>query len=268
MKTFLIVLCLNMIISCSSGSDVASSDLRTIDQSWERYGLVLEQFNHDGLIDYADLKNSRGALDSVVSDIAQADQAGMSRNERLAFYINAYNVLTLRAIIDAYPVKSIKDIDGVWEDKNWVVSGRRVSLNRIEHEILRKDFDEPRIHVTINCASISCPSLAEFPFLADSLESQLNLMSSQFARSASHNQIDMNTGEARLSAVFDWFGEDFVSQYYLEGKFPGLSEKKNAGLAFVLLHLSDGGLSDVDLNQKFKVGYVDYDWNLNEYTGE
>lgn len=268
MKGLLSVLALLVLTSCSSQSGEPAGRLKPIDQSWGRYGNLLKQFNHSGLIDYAGLKTSRASIDSVVADIAQADQSEMSGNQRLAFYINTYNVLTLRAVIDAYPVKSIKEIDGVWEGKNWTVSGQKVSLNQLEHEILRKEFEEPRIHVAINCASIGCPPLAGFPFLADSLESQLKLMSIRFVSSATHNQLDMEAGEANLSSVFDWFGEDFIKKYYREGKFPGLSEKKNAALSFVLAHFHDGAPSGLNLNRKFKVGYVDYDWNLNDYSGE
>ena len=186
-----------------------------------------------------------------------------SKWQQMAFWINAYNIITLRSVIDAYPVKSIKDIDGVWDKREWIVSGVRVTLNKIEHDILRKMFDEPRIHFAINCASVGCPSLLNQPYLVDSLHSQLVNSSRRFANSTAHNRIDVERRVAEISAIFDWFGEDFVPTYYYTGDTTGLSPKKYAALNFLGGH-QERRMGVVSFDVRMEVRYLDYDWSLND----
>ena len=157
------------------------------DHAHTPYAKVLRQFVQTPFVDYAALKNERSALDASVDAFAQpsiAEEQAWPREQRLAFWINAYNAFTLRAIVDHYPIKgswlslqprnSIRQIDGVWTTIAWQAAGRRVTLDDIEHKILRAQFKEPRIHFAINCASISCPPLPPEPYLAPTLDAQLD----------------------------------------------------------------------------------------------
>jgi hypothetical protein len=263
-RTLIFGLLLLALIGCSADKTRTEDQVQPYDFSYSAYAALLGDKVSNGLVDYASIKAERSGLDSLVKSVATADLSAATADQRLAFYINAYNILTLRSIIDAYPVESIKDIDGVWDDKTWPVAGSKITLNDIEHEILRKEFDEPRIHIAINCASIGCPPLLELPYYPEQLDSLLSVAARRFALSTTHNQIDPGAKTARLSAIFDWFGDDFKVQYYQADKLPGLDEKKNAALGFIFLHLPAGAADEL-WQVAFKVSHLDYDWSLNDF---
>ncbi len=237
-----------------------------LDHSYAGYARLLASYVQGARVDYAGLKSDRAALDSVVAMIADAELTDASTQQRLAFYINAYNILTLRSIVAAYPVKSIKDIDGVWQ-KKWRVAGRELSLDQIENQILRVEFSEPRIHVAINCASISCPPLRGEPYRAERIEEQLTEASRGFATSNHYNQLLPTEGKARISMIFDWFGGDFVEQFYQPGHAAKLSKEKNAALSFLIKYSS---LTDSveSLPEEWEVSFIEYDWGLNEIPND
>jgi len=248
---------------CSAQETTSEKELESYDHSYESYGRMLSEHVQNGLVDYAGIKTNRHRLDSLVNRIATADLAGATVELRIAFYCNAYNILTIRSIVDAYPVASIKDISGVWDKQDWVVAGTKLTLNEIEHEVLRKEFAEPRIHVAINCASIGCPPLLEVPYLPDRLDSLLTTSARRFANSRTHNQIDLQHRTAGLSAIFNWFGDDFIARYYDGDRFPGMNKKEASALTFVLGHHAvnssiESGVTD------FTVEYLEYDWALND----
>ena len=263
MKKLISILPLLILAACGGQEARTDVDVRPYDFTYGAYATLLSEFVVDERIDYASMKEQRAPLDTLVESIATADLAAATTQQKLSFYVNAYNILTLRSVIDAYPVKSIKDIDGVWDNTRWIVAGDRLTLNEIEHEILRKKFDEPRIHVAVNCASVGCPPLLAAPYYPDSLDAQLELSSRRFASSRQHNAIDSQNGAAKLSAIFDWFGDDFVKQYFNASSFPGASKKENAALNFVSQYL-DSTPAGETRNTTFEIEYIDYDWSLND----
>jgi hypothetical protein len=173
------------------------------------------------------------------------------RKEQLAYWINAYNAFTIDLVIRHYPVESIKDIgpklaivfvNTVWDIAFINIQGTEYSLNNIEHQILRKKFDEPRIHFAINCASISCPDLRPEAFTAEKIEQQLEEQAFAFIGDPTKNQITSHT--LMLSSIFNWFGGDFKKQGTLRDyiqKYTKIPIDKNA-----------------------KVKYLDYNWSLND----
>lgn len=237
--------------------------LQPYDFSYSAYSAILTDYVSDGLVDYQGLQADRAGLDSLVTGLAGADLSAATREQKLAFYINAYNLITLRSVIDAYPVKSIKDIDGVWDKKKWLVAGDQVTLNDIEHEILRKDYKEPRIHVAINCASTSCPPLVSQPYYPEKLSEQLDLVSRHFATTPRYNQLDPATGDAQLSQIFEWFGDDFIPRYYDNGLFSVLCKAENAAVIFVIQHHPPEQQERL-FAADYQVSYLEYDWSLNE----
>jgi hypothetical protein len=157
------------------------------DHAYDRYAKVIRDHVRMPSVDYSALKKERAALDAAVDAFAQptnADEHAWTREQRLAFWINAYNAFTLRAIVDHYPIRrpwltlqprnSIRQIDGVWTTMRWRAAGREVTLDDIEHQILRRELKEPRIHFAINCASVSCPPLPPEPYRAETLDAQLD----------------------------------------------------------------------------------------------
>jgi hypothetical protein len=249
-------------LGCAAQDSQRDIVLRPYDFTYQSYAQLLLHHVHEGLVDYAGLKQERDLLDTLVTDLGHADLAGVTSNQRLAFYCNSYNILTLRSVVDAYPVSSIKDIDGVWDEQTWLVAGKKLTLNEIEHEVLRKEFREPRIHVAINCASIGCPPLLNVPYYPDRLDSLLTVAARRFASSEAHNRIDLEKKMARLSAIFDWFGEDFIDAYHVSGKYPDLDRKQGAALNFLVSHLSENATGASGAG--FSVEYLDYDWALND----
>ena len=165
-----------------------------------------------------------------------------------------------------YPSCKVPDgcLDGVWDDRDWTVAGKKLTLNEIEHTILRQEFAEPRIHVAINCASNGCPPLLDVPYHADRLDSLLTVSSRRFATSDTHNRIDPVRKIARLSSIFDWFGDDFVNRYYVADKYSGLDEKKSAALNFIVSHLPES--TAVVADSTHSVEYMEYDWTLNDLS--
>ncbi len=268
MKQILIPLALIMLLlGCGQqqaeqegGQQVA---LSLYDFSYQAYSPILTRYVIDGLVDYQGLQADRAGLDSLVAGLAGADLKAVTGEQKLAFYINAYNMITLRSVIDAYPVKSIKDIDGVWDKRIWSVAGEQVTLNDIEHEILRKDFNEPRIHLAINCASKSCPPLVSQPYYPENLRDQLKLVARYFATNSAFNHLDPTQGVAHLSQIFEWFGDDFIPGYYDNGLFSVLCKAENAAVTFVIKH-HPAAQQEQLFPADYQVSYLEYDWSLNE----
>lgn len=177
-----------------------------------------------------------------------------SQEEKLTFWINAYNIMAVKMVLDHYPVESIKDagsfITAVWKKDVGVVAGKTRTLNEIEHEILRK-MGEPRIHVAIVCASVSCPDLRPEAYTVDRLHEQLNdQMKGFLANEQKGLQVDESKQRVYLSPIFKWFADDFEEKGGVRPFLASYAPKQFAGFL---------------LNTRFRVSYLDYNWNLNEF---
>lgn len=165
------------------------------------------------LVDYPAIK-ANGSLDKAYQALAGFDPKRLSsREERLAFYINAYNILALKTVVDHWPIDSIKDIGNVfkpvWDKPAGQLGGKEVTLGEVEHKILRT-MGEPRIHLAIVCASVSCPDLRDEPYVAGKLEAQLNDQSRRFLNNEGKGLM-VNKDRIQVSQIFDWFEKDFAS---------------------------------------------------------
>ena len=238
---------------------------------YDIYSDVLQTAVDDrGLVDYESLKSDPSKLDALVEAIAAVvpeSLESLPEADRIAFWINAYNILTIEAVVDHYPVKSIKDIgsffQSVWDKLKFQAAGNEVTLNDIENKILRKKFDEPRIHMAINCASMSCPKLRREPYTGDKLDAQLDDQAKGFLSDAKNYRIDMQSVTVYLSSIFKWFGEDFVSKYGSEAPRNGIGKEEDAVLNFIDPYLDDVG-QKILLLPNLKINYLDYDWDLNK----
>lgn len=166
--------------------------------SYEGYAKTLGAHVYgQGIVNYTGLKADRKGLDAFVSSLSALDPelfGKWSDKEKIAFWINAYNALTLRVIIDNYPIKasffsalrfpqnSIRQIKGVWDEIQFPVMGRNMTLDNIENDTLRSQFDEPRIHMALVCAALGCPPLRNEPYIWAKLESQLDDQARRFLR--------------------------------------------------------------------------------------
>ena len=205
--------------------------------------LLKQHVSLDGKVDYKGFQKNRKSFDQYLNQIQNVKStADWSEKERLAFYINAYNAFTIQLILDHYPVKSINEIAQPWDKKFFSLEGKKLSLNFLEHEILRKKFSEPRIHFAIVCASFSCPQLRNEAFSADRLEIQLNEQTRKFLADPDKNILSQE--KAEISQLFSWFKDDF--------------SKKGSVIDFINQY------SEIKLTKKTKIKYLDYNWSLNE----
>ncbi len=188
------------------------------------------------------------ALEDYTRMIAQTDVATLSRNDQLAFYINAYNAWTLHNVLAAYPIGSIQDVYplfGFFTRKTITVSGEKMSLNKLEHDIIIDRFKEPRIHAAINCASHSCPWLPNEVFTGAQLDAQLT---THFTNFVTKNPLALSVSQGgksvALSSIFKWNEKDF--------------QPHGGTLAYI------NQFRKKKLPSNIQITFQDYDWNLNE----
>jgi Protein of unknown function, DUF547 len=218
--------------------------------SWDA---LLQKHVKDGLVDYKGFHADRSRLNRYLRALENADITTYSSAEKLAFWINAYNAFTVRLILNHYPTKSIRKISRPWKQKIWKAAGRTLSLDAIEHKILRKRFKEPRIHFAVVCASIGCPDLQSFAYRADKIEQQLTFIARGFFASSKHFKLKTDGDRViiYISKIFNWFGGDF-----------GKNKKERA--AFMLPYVDSTDAQKIKSAASIKFKYLGYDWNLNE----
>jgi hypothetical protein len=246
---------------------------------YESYSAALSRYVDDnGMVDYKALKTNRKELDAFADALGTLSPEVFGTwddGQKIAFWINAYNGLTLKAILDHYPIEpsfvaslrfpknSIRQIPGVWDKLEFRVMGRTMTLDEIEHSKLRKNFDEPRIHVALVCAAMGCPPLRNEPFGADTLGTQLDDQTTRFLKNPKKFSIDRSEGRVYLSPIFDWFGGDFVKSHGADAKFKGHKEDERAVLNFISPYLSESDAEYLSTGD-YNIEYLDYDWSLNE----
>ncbi len=237
-------------------------------QAWDQ---LLSRYVTDGLVDYQGLARERSLLDAYLGDLAasSADElAALTRNEQMAFWINAYNAYTVSLILDHYPLESIWKITPFWQrisggpfalefiplghllPGSASKAGGKIALQTIEHQILREFFHEPRIHFAIVCASLGCPILRSQAYEGAELNSQLDDAAETFMRSNAKNHYDATRHALQVSPIFKWFSDDFAVAGGPVGYF--IRYGNDAAAAVLASHDDPPALS-----------YSDYDWSLN-----
>lgn len=256
----------------------------SFDHSYATYNSLLKRYVINARVNYEGFINSRAEFETFLRALGSVDEnvfESWTEEQRLAFWINAYNAFTIKAIIDHYPIKrsftlvgifyapsdSILQIKGVWTKLQFRALGNMVTLDEIEHQILRKKFNEPRIHMAINCASISCPDLRNEAYTPEKLEEQLADASTNFVNNPDKGvYVNEQSGKVKLSKIFKWFGDDFINNYGSKKLFNNYSLKENAVLNFTSEYIESEEVKEYLMNNKLKIGYLGYDWHLNEQT--
>lgn len=216
-------------------------------------GRLLKQFvDERGMVDYRGLETRESDIDAYLAALADAPFDSLGRDEKLALLINAYNAFTLKLILDHYPVDSIRDVpsDERWDAERWTLAGDRYSLNEIEHEKIRPKFVEPRIHFALVCAAVGCPKLRNEAYEGARIDAQLE---DQTRDAHSHDrwfQFDREKNVARLTALYDWYKDDFLSQ----------ADSVLDYAARYSLPLRKA----LDSGAEVRIEWLDYDWSLNE----
>ena len=218
-----------------------TASAQTIDHS--KWTDVLQDYvAKNGNVNYKDLQNNRIVLNDYLNELdSNSPKDNWSNAETKAYWINAYNAYTIQLILDNYPLKSIKDITDPWGQTFFKINGETMSLNAIEHEILRP-MGDPRIHFAIVCASESCPKLLNYAYEAKTLNDQLDQAAKEFINDTSKNTI--TASQITISKIFKWFKSDFPT-----------------GTAFIN-YLNNYSALKIHLDTK--INYQNYNWSLNE----
>lgn len=251
-KNLLLLIILTMFLSCNSNNNTFASESgeRPDHSLWTQ--LLTKHVNEKGFVNYKGMLSERQKLENYTESLsANPPASSWTDNEKLAYWINAYNAFTVKLIVDNYPLESIKDLNPtiaiptvstIWSKKWFQIGGEDFSLDEIEHKILRKDFEEPRIHFAVNCASFSCPPLRAEAFVAERVNEQLDEQARIFINDSVRNKIGKD--EVIISKIFSWFKGDFTNGQSL--------------IQFLNKY------SDTRINEDADVDHMDYEWSLNE----
>ena len=222
--------------------------------SHKAYDALLQKYvDSNGLVNYKGLNADRPKLKSYLSMLeSNAPKDSWTEDQKLAYWINAYNAFTLELILEHYPVSSIKDIGSSikipfvntpWDIKFINIGGEKYDLNNLEHGIVRKKFDEPRIHFALVCAAVSCPKLQNSAYLPEKLDEQLTKAAKDFLADSGKNEFE-SADKAVLSKLFNWYGGDF----------------NNDGTLIEYINQ----YAPTKLAKGAKIDWQDYNWALNE----
>lgn len=234
----------------------ASARAADFDHTHAALNRVLVQHVSNSRVDYPALKKNSKDLDAWLksaSTVTEAEFNRWSQPQQVAFLMNLYNAATLRLILDHYPLKSIKDIGNVfkgpWKQEVVPLFGKTVTLDYLEHGVLRKKYAEPRVHFAIVCAAKGCPPLRNEAYVPDKLNEQLDDQGRIFLGMKEKNRFE--GGTLYLSPIFKWFSEDF-------------EKKSGTVVKFVTPFLPAEAQKQIQASKSVDTRYTDYDWSLNE----
>jgi uncharacterized protein DUF547 len=260
------ILCAFAALACCAAAAAFDPSYKAWDELLRKHVTYVQDGNASR-VDYAGLAKDHAALKAVEDDfqkVTRAEFAAWSKAEQQAFLINAYNAFTLEKILRRYPdIKSIRDYGSVfgnpWKDKFFTLFGEPANLDFIEHETLRKEgvYDDPRVHVSVVCASIGCPMLRNEAFTAARLDAQMEDGMRRFLSDRTRNRYNAATRRLEVSKIFDWYGKDF------EKGHKGYTSVK-AAFAKYADQLADKPEDRAAIRaQAVGVAFLDYDWSLN-----
>lgn len=219
-------------------------------EAWN--SLLQKHVSENGEVDYQGFKKDREKLSAYLEELTgnAPNEENWSEAEQLAYWINLYNAFTIDLVLQHYPVESIKDIGSKikipfvntpWDIKFIEIDGKEYDLNNIEHGLIRKKYNEPRIHFALVCAAVSCPKLRNEAYTADKLDRQLEEQATEFINNPAYNKLGQD--QLKVSKLFTWYKGDFT-----EGSIIGYLNK----------------YADEKINADAEVSYMEYDWALND----
>jgi hypothetical protein len=216
--------------------------------AWDR--ILKDYVDENGLVAYERLGNAdRAPLDAYLGRLADARPQDLGEQDRLAFWINAYNAGIVGAILRDYSPESMLSRAQLFGWYSFPVAGKGRTPNEVEHEILRKQFHEPRIHFALVCGATSCPKLRREAYRGDVLDQQLDDQARRFINDPQRNRLDDEKG-ARLSSIFEWFESDFAAA-------------AGSMAEFVARYVDDSEQAEALKRSGVRIEFLDYDWTLN-----
>ena len=215
--------------------------------------VLQEHVDKKGRVDYTKLKANPEKLEKYLDLLAVANPTELSYNAQLAFWVNAYNALVIKGVIDHYPTTSVRKVKwfgGFFSRLKFQVAGKTYTLNQIEHGIIRTEFVDPRVHFILVCASTSCPPIENSAFSAEDIEERLETATFNFVQNPEQVRIDRAKRRVYLSKIFKWYDDDFREGY--------------DGVADFLTDYLPPEDAESLLAGNLKFHYLDYDWTLND----
>ena len=198
-----------------------------------------------GKVNYSELFNNREILDSLLTNIDEMDPAWNSEAFEKAFYINAYNILVIKTVLDYYPISSPKDVDGFFDKVEHQVAGNSITLDELEFEYLFAKYKDPRLHFVLNCAASSCPTLYNRAIRPVDIDDQLNFSTLMVIDRNDYVKVDHEKKVIRVSKIFDWYREMFEDQYSSVREFINFNRFTT-------------------LPDDYEIHFMQYDWSLND----
>ena len=266
---FQIGVCLAAVVLAIPGVAAQDTTVKLLDET-------LDLYVRDGLVYYRALRSDRSRLDRYVSAISGTDVASRPREEQIAFWINAYNALALKTVVDHYPIgqrskeypaRSIRQIPGAFERTTHRVAGKSVTLDQIEQNVLA-GFGDPRVFLALGRGAVGSGRLRSEAFSGASLERQLTEVANECATRAQCVDINRTANEVRVSSIFSWRQKEFTAVYADKADkiFAARSPVERAVLALIWPRMLTTEREFLEPNQ-FKVAYIPFDWSLNDLTG-
>ncbi len=238
MKKYIIIICGFLLVISNTNAQV-----KNLQDYFKEIDKFLSENVKAGKVNYKSINADTKDLNELVSFVA-TKQKFNSPSEEKAFYLNAYNILVIKGIINNYPTKGPMEIAGFFDKKQYAINGANLTLNNIENDIVRKKFNDARIHFALVCGAKSCPPIQSYAFKPEKLDAQLDLVTKQSIQNSSFTKIDSKNNKASVSMLFSWYKDDFV-------------KAKGSVLGFINSYLKTA------LPAKTTIENYTYDWALN-----
>lgn len=207
--------------------------------------VFLKQHVDHHKVAYRVIQKNKTELEILIQQIATTDLTSENEESKKAFFINAYNLIMIKSIVEKYPVKSPLDISGVFDKNQHVIAGVKLTLNDVENKMLRAKYNDARIHFVLVCGANGCPPITNFAYVPEKLENQLNEQTKAAINNPSFIKINTSSKKISVSQIFEWYKDDFIT-------------KNSSLITFLNAYL----LSPID--EKYNLSYYNYDWSLNE----
>lgn len=221
------------------------SSCQNLSEFFSKADQFFKVYVKEGSVDYSAIKNQKQDIAELYELTGKVNLSSASANEKKAFYINAYNLLVIKSIVDHYPVKSPMDVEGFFKEKKHKIAGEQLTLDEIENKKIREVYSDARIHFALVCGAKSCPPLSSFAYLPEKLDKDLNEKTREALEDKNFVRVDYKNQQVKTSQIFDWYRQDFI-------------DETGSILAFLNKYRYDKIPSD------FNVNFYEYDWSLND----